>query len=256
MAGTRGGAGLTSEAPSPPARSPTRPQVRDASRSRLVLGRALIHLMATKDGCTLMWALGPYREPLALRWQPAMGPWRVRLLGSNLPWAMLCSGLCSALGSTLLWVPLWSALGSCALCSALGFGVRCAGLCSHLRPTATLVRKLPVRACIPPAGDVAARGVRLARRQHHAGPLGGPLDLRGAAAALGLVQDARAAHHCHAGHGRCVRPQPAPLPLPPADTLSTPRGRRRTRRALRFLPLPARSSEDAARVSERVSSTA
>jgi hypothetical protein len=53
--------------------------VRDASRKRTLLGRALVHAMATKDGCTLMWALGPGNTPLALRWQPAMGPWRVHV---------------------------------------------------------------------------------------------------------------------------------------------------------------------------------
>lgn len=52
-------------------------QVRDATRSSNVLGRARVHVMATKDGSTLMWAIGKDREPVALRWQPAMGPWRV-----------------------------------------------------------------------------------------------------------------------------------------------------------------------------------
>jgi hypothetical protein len=57
----------------------TLPQVRDASRGggNNVLARAVVHLMAAKDGSTMLWALGKHDEPLALRWQPAMGPWRV-----------------------------------------------------------------------------------------------------------------------------------------------------------------------------------
>ncbi|GAX84227.1 hypothetical protein CEUSTIGMA_g11650.t1 [Chlamydomonas eustigma] len=52
-------------------------EVQDLSRRGHVLGFAMIHVAATKDGHTLFWALGKGGEPLALRWQPGLGPWRV-----------------------------------------------------------------------------------------------------------------------------------------------------------------------------------
>lgn len=55
-------------------------QVRDAARALgdRLLGRVMLHVAAARDGTTLMWAVGHDGGPVALRWQPAMGPWRVR----------------------------------------------------------------------------------------------------------------------------------------------------------------------------------
>ena len=53
------------------------------ARGGKVLGFALLHAAATKDGCTLFWALGKGNAPLALRWQQGLGPWRVRRGGEG-----------------------------------------------------------------------------------------------------------------------------------------------------------------------------
>ena len=60
------------------------PQVQDMARGGKVLGLALLHAAATKDGGTLFWALGKGNAPLALRWQQGLGPWRVRRGGRAL----------------------------------------------------------------------------------------------------------------------------------------------------------------------------
>ena len=66
----------------PPAPPPTAPrttpaQVQDTSRGNQVLGFAMLHMAASKDGCTLFWTLGRRAAPLAIRWQPGLGPWKV-----------------------------------------------------------------------------------------------------------------------------------------------------------------------------------
>ena len=54
--------------------------VLDCSKdSRPILGSCLVHTAATKDGKTLFWAVGKDGDPLALRWQPSLGPWRLTL---------------------------------------------------------------------------------------------------------------------------------------------------------------------------------
>lgn len=59
--------------------------------SRPILGSCLIHTAATKDGKTLFWAAGKDDEPMALRWQPSLGPWRLTLPleGSSSPKAAI-----------------------------------------------------------------------------------------------------------------------------------------------------------------------
>lgn len=59
-------------------------QVRESSRSGRVLGFCMLHVAASKDGCSLFWALGRNGAPLALRWQPGLGPWKVgAVMGGN-----------------------------------------------------------------------------------------------------------------------------------------------------------------------------
>lgn len=52
----------------------------------VIVGRVLVHVMAARDGSTLFWAVGQDKEPLAMRWQPAMGPWRVRQGCAHICW--------------------------------------------------------------------------------------------------------------------------------------------------------------------------
>lgn len=55
------------------------PQVRDSSRSGQLLGSALLHVAAAKDGTTLFWAVDASGRPLGARWGAADPPWRLSL---------------------------------------------------------------------------------------------------------------------------------------------------------------------------------
>jgi len=53
--------------------------VRDASRGGALLGSALVHVAAAKDGTTLLWACDRDGRPLATRWGGGDAPWRLAL---------------------------------------------------------------------------------------------------------------------------------------------------------------------------------
>ncbi|KAG1680787.1 hypothetical protein FOA52_008120 [Chlamydomonas sp. UWO 241] len=54
-------------------------EVGGSSSTPRLLGFAVLHVAASKEGSTLFWAVGRNNAPVALRWQQGLGPWRVTL---------------------------------------------------------------------------------------------------------------------------------------------------------------------------------